>query len=85
LQAAAEACGSNVKYIQAAIVLLRADNASLVRDVRRGNISLLQAAREAQRLVNLITAYRAATDPDRVAFAKAVGVETVFDPLVAAE
>src|SRR5262245_6417653 len=60
LEAAAEACGSNVAYIQAAIILLKAENASLIQDVVAGRVPILQAAREAHRLVNLITAYREA-------------------------
>ena len=44
----------------------------------------VQAAAEAQPLVNLVAAYRAARDPDRVAFARACGIETIFDTLVAA-
>ena len=84
LEAAAMACGSNVAYVQAAIILLKADNASLVHDVRAGKVPILQAAREAERLVNLITAYREAKDPDRIAFARACGVETIFNTLVAA-
>jgi hypothetical protein len=84
LEAAAESCGSNVAYVQAAIILLRADNTSLVRDVRCGRVPILQAAREAQRLANLITAYREAKDPDRVAFARACGTEAIFNVLVAA-
>jgi hypothetical protein len=81
---AAEACGSNVAYVRAAATLLKADNASLIHDVLRGRVPLLAAAAEAQRLVNLITAYKAAKDPDRVAFARACGIETIFDTLVAA-
>jgi len=84
LQAAAEACGSNVNYVQAAIILLKADNAALVSDVRAGRVPLVQAAREAERLVNLITAYREAKDPDRVAFARACGTEAILNVLVAA-
>ena len=84
LAAAAESTGSNVAYIQAAIILLRADNASLVSDVLAGRVPLLQAAREAKRLVDLVTAYREAKDPDRVAFARACGVEAIFNTLVAA-
>jgi hypothetical protein len=84
LAVAAESTGSNVAYIQAAIILLRADNASLVSDVLAGRVPLLQAAREAKRLVDLVTAYREAKDPDRVAFARACGVEAIFNTLVAA-
>jgi hypothetical protein len=84
LEAAAEACGSNVAYVQAALILMRAENASLVHDVLAGRVSILQAAREAQRLANLITAYREAKDPDRIAFVHACGAEAIFDVPVAA-
>ena len=84
LAAAADSTGSNVAYVQAAIVLLKANNASLVSDVLAGRVSILQAARSARRLVDLVTAYREAKDPDRVAFARACGAEAIFDVLVAA-
>ena len=54
--------GLDVAYVQAAIVLLKADNASLVSDVLAGRVSILQAARSARRLVDLVTAYRKAKD-----------------------
>jgi hypothetical protein len=84
LAAAAESTGSCTPYVRAAIVLLRADNAGLVRDVVGGHVPLLQAAREAARLVNLVTAYREAKDPDRIAFARACGTEAIFEVLVQA-
>jgi len=84
LEAAAEACGSNVAYIQAAIILLKAENASRVQDVVGGRVPILQAAREAARLVNLVTAYRKAQDPDRIAFARACGTEAILNVLAAA-
>jgi len=84
LEAAAESCGSNVAYVQAAIILLKAENASLMQDVLAGRVPILQAAREAQRLANLITAYREAKDPDRIAFARACGADAILNVLVAA-
>jgi hypothetical protein len=84
LAAAAEGCGVNIHYVRAAIILLSANNVSLKHDVLRGRVAILAAAREARRLVNLITAYREAKDPDRVAFAKAYGTEAILDVLVAA-
>jgi hypothetical protein len=84
LVAAAESCGSNVAYIQAAIILLKADNTSLVAEVLAGRVSILQAAREAKRMVSLVTAYREAKDPGRVAFARACGAEEILNVLVAA-
>ena len=84
LETAAESCGSNVAYVQAALILLKANNAALVSDVLAGRVPILQAAREAKRLVDLIVAYREAKDPDRIAFARACGAEAIFDVLVQA-
>jgi hypothetical protein len=84
LAAAAEGCGSNVSYVQGAIVLLKANNASLVSEVVAGRVPLLQAAAQMRRLVDLIAAYRDAKDPDRVAFAKTWGIDKIFDTLVQA-
>jgi hypothetical protein len=84
LAAAADSTGSCPAYIQAAVVLLKADNASLTAEVLAGRVSILQAAAQARRVVDLVTAYRLAQDPDRVAFAQACGIETIFDTLVAA-
>jgi hypothetical protein len=84
LAAAAESCGSCTDYVRAAIILLKADNASLVHDVYCGRVPILQAAREARRLVNLVSAYREATDPDRVAFARACDPEKILDVLAVA-
>jgi len=84
LEAAAESCGSCVAYVRAVIILRRAENADLVQDVVAGRIAILRAAREAQRLANLVTAYREAGNPDRVAFARTCGIEAIFDTLVQA-
>jgi hypothetical protein len=84
LAAAADSTGSNVAYVQAAIILLRSDNTSLVNEVLAGDVPILEAAAQVRRLVDLIAAYRDAKDHDRVAFARACGVETIFNTLVAA-
>lgn len=81
---AAECVGSNVAYIKAAIVLLKAEDLTLLNQALRGHVPLLAAARQARCLVELIAAYRSAGDPDRVAFARACGVDTLFETLVAA-
>jgi hypothetical protein len=83
LAAAADSTGSCPAYIQAAIILLKADNASLTAEVLAGRVSLLQAAAQVRRMVDLVTAYKLAQDPDRVAFARACGVERIFNVLVA--
>ena len=84
LAAAADSVGSCSAYIQAAVILLKADNASLTAEVLGGRVSLLQAAAQVRRMVDLVTAYKLAQDPDRVAFARACGVERIFNVLVAA-
>jgi hypothetical protein len=69
---------------QAAIILLRSDNTALISDVLAGRVSILQAAAQVRRVVDLVTAYKLAQDPDRVAFARACGIERMFNVLVAA-
>ena len=84
LAAAAESCGSNVAYVRAAITLVKTDNPALVSDVLAGQVPILQAAAQVRPVVDLVTAYREAKDPDRVAFARACGAEAIFNVLVAA-
>jgi hypothetical protein len=81
---AAESCGSSVPYVRAGIVLRKAGNTSLIGEVLAGRVPLLAAAAETKRFVDLVTAYKAAEDSDRVAFARACGAEAIFDVLVAA-
>ena len=84
LASAAECVGSNVQYIKAAIVLLKAEDPALLSRALRGHVPLLAAAKQARCLVELIAAYRSAGDPDRIAFARACGIERIFETLVAA-
>ena len=51
LAAAADSTGSCPAYIQAAIILLKADNASLTAEVLAGRVSILQAAAQVRRVV----------------------------------
>ncbi len=81
---AAESCGSNVHYVRAAIVVLRAENSVLLDRVLCGHVSLLAAASQVRRLVDLIAAYRAATEKDHVASFRVVGPDRVFDEVVLA-
>jgi hypothetical protein len=82
--AAAEVCGSNTAYVQAATILLRSDNTALISNVLAGRVSILQAAAQVWRLVDLVTAYRHAEDAHKVAFARACGAEAIFNVLVTA-
>jgi hypothetical protein len=84
LAKAAVSCGSNVCYVRAAIAVLRSENAELLDFVVHGRVSLLAAARQVEPLVNLIDAYRAANQKDRVASFRTLGPERVFDEIVLA-
>jgi hypothetical protein len=82
LTEAAECTGSNVPYIRAALVLIKADP-TLVHRVVADRMPLMAAAAEARRRVNLITAYKAATDSDRIAFARVCGPDAILNVLAA--
>jgi hypothetical protein len=81
---AAESCGSNTKYVIAAIILLRSENSVLLDRVLRGHVSITAAASQVRRLVDLVAAYRAADVNDHVASFRALGPDRVFDELVMA-
>jgi hypothetical protein len=73
------ACGSNARYVQAAITLLKAENETLVNAVLDGHVPLLTAAAQVKRLADLVDAYRKAGASDRVRFAQTVGPTALFD------
>jgi hypothetical protein len=75
--------GSCPAYVGAAVVLIEAEDASLERLVRRGQVPLLEAAATVKKRVALIRAYRNATPADLAALARAVGPDRVFDNVVA--
>jgi hypothetical protein len=85
LARAAECCGSNVLYLRAAIVLLKTENAALLDRVLRGRESLTAAANRAQHVADLMSAYRGASDADRVTFARTAGMDALLNMLVSAE
>ena len=82
LQEAAESCGSNITYVAAAVRLLKSEDQSLVSAVIRGFVPILAAAKQARQLGELVAAYRSATASDRIAFAKVVGPDTIFDTVL---
>jgi len=84
LAKAAEACGSNGKYVKAAAVLLKAEDETLRNRVLAGDEPLLAAAIKAKPIADLISAYRSANNADRVAFARICGAEAILDVLVEA-
>jgi hypothetical protein len=83
LAEAALMTGSCPAYVGAAVVLIEAEDASLERLVRRGQVPLLEAAATVKKRVALIRAYRNATPADLAALARAVGPDRVFDNVVA--
>jgi hypothetical protein len=68
LVAAAVFAGSNVHYVRAALALLQNGDEALIDHVRRGNVSILAAAKQVQPQVKLIEAYKKATPANREAF-----------------
>jgi hypothetical protein len=82
LASAAECTGSNVSYVRAATVLLKANNTSLIGEVMAGRIPLLQAASQVRHLVNLVEAYRAASPEARAAAGRTVGIDAVWDEMI---
>ena len=91
LAAAAEACGSNILYIRAAIVLLRATDPSLLTSAMAGLVSLPEAAdqerrrRKATRVTvdEVVQTWRVWTPQQRAAFGRAAGVADVWDYAIA--
>ena len=78
LDLAAASCGSNVPYVRAAITLLRSENTQLLDHALTGAVPLLEAAARAERLAELVTAYRHATPEDLAALGRTLGAEAVF-------
>jgi hypothetical protein len=84
LTTAAICCGPNTVYVTAAVILLRSENTALQEQVLRGHVPLLSAAAQVRRIADLVTAYRAAKDADRIAFARACGTDQILDVLATA-
>jgi hypothetical protein len=76
---AALSCGSNRRYVEAAITLLKSENTTLLNAVVGGQVPLLAAAAQVTRLADLVDAFRKANAGDRVSFAQAVGPTVLFD------
>jgi hypothetical protein len=92
LVAAAEACGSNINYVRAAIALLKADDPSLLNLAMVGWISLTGAADHQARLRHktarmtvdeVVETWRAWTPEQRAEFGRGAGVAEVWDHAIA--
>jgi hypothetical protein len=91
LAAAAMHCGSNVQYIQAAIVVLQDETAispqKIQQSILEGHLPLLAAARKARRrqeaarvtVEKMVATYRGWTPAQRANFGRAVGVAELWD------
>jgi hypothetical protein len=79
---AAEMVGSHRGYVEAATVLLKAENLTLVNKVLDGEMPLLEAARMVKAMVSLVDAYRRASAAERVQFARTVGTEELFESVI---
>jgi hypothetical protein len=85
---AARLVGSTPAYIAAASTLIDAaatddEMCGLINRVLRGHVRLLEAAESVRKRVRLVKAYREADQNDRKALGRVVGVDNVFDELVA--
>jgi hypothetical protein len=85
LAAAAEACGTTVKYTEAAITILMSEDGQLEVDVLLGHVSLLAAAKGVKNTVNLMLALRKANQDEQVAAVRKAGINKMLDVLIAAE
>ena len=83
LHEAATLVASSPSYIEAATVLLQSDDQTLIKQVLRGNVCLLEAAARVKPRVRLVKAYREATPGDLRAFVDTIGVDRLFDEAIA--
>jgi hypothetical protein len=90
LVAAAEACGSNINYIRAAVTLLKADDPSLLNSAMAGWVSLSGAVDQERRRVKAarvtfaeaVETWRAWTPEQRAAFGRGAGVANLWDDAI---
>jgi hypothetical protein len=72
IKKAYRACGANLVYTRAAVILLRAGNSALVAEVIAGEVPLLSAAKEVAGRVRLAELFCQSSPEDRAAFTVAV-------------
>jgi hypothetical protein len=79
---AAMSCGSNHIYVDAALVLVKAEDPALLEAVLAGEKSLLAAANEMKVVATLVSTLRQATDTELAILGRIVGAGQVFDRVV---
>ncbi len=82
LAEAAISTGSNIRYVTAAVTLIKSENQILIDRVLRGHVTLLSAAAQVRRVADLVSAYRAASTDDLVALGRTVGPEQLFTNVI---
>jgi hypothetical protein len=86
LAAAARSCGSNVEYVRAALVILKANDPALESRVRCGVVPLLEAAHQISPVVKMVSIFGAVDAKTRIAFFRKYGnTESVLNDLAVAE
>jgi len=83
-EAAAICTGSNVGYVRAALVVVRAEDSELLGMVMAGSISLPAAAAQVRGVSRLMHAYREADTGARVIFGRTVGSDNLLELACAA-
>jgi hypothetical protein len=79
---AAEMVGSNAPYLNAAVVVLKAEDPALLHDVLSGRKSLRAAAAEVRKRATLIAAYLKSSHTDHGTAGFTIGVDEVFDEMI---
>jgi hypothetical protein len=82
-RAAADLVGSTINYVVAATTILQSEDQDLIDRVVAGHIPVLQAAANVRKRAELITALRRSTSTDRAHAGATVGVDLVWDEMVA--
>jgi hypothetical protein len=74
LREAAMRCGSNIRYVRAAIILLEHGDQNLIDQVLHGERNILAAAASVAVVVKLVTAFKAATSENLASFSAITGM-----------
>ena len=80
LREAAMRCGSNIRYVRAAIILLEHGDQNLIDQVLHGERNILVAAASVQGLVKLIALFKTVSAETRAAFHSATGSVDLSTP-----
>jgi hypothetical protein len=82
LHDAAESCGSNVRYVVAALKIQAVEDLDLEMAILADKVRLLDAAAALTPLANLMVAAAAADADTKVAFARAISPEVLWDSYI---